>query len=54
MFDALEDVFCPGRKHIRVERERQEMCLDDIGDADPGRGPIDLDSGCVTIRLGQG
>lgn len=50
MFDALEELFAPGRKHIGVERDRREMCLDDVGDGDPGRGPLDLDSGHVTIR----
>ncbi|MEV5509450.1 DUF6191 domain-containing protein [Streptomyces orinoci] len=54
MFDALEDLFAPGRKHTRDERDRHELCLDDVGDADPGRGPVDLDSGQVVIRLRQG
>lgn len=54
MFSALEEVFSPGRKHTEEERQRHELCLDDIGDADPGKGPIDLDSGVVVIRPRQG
>ncbi|MBH1933894.1 hypothetical protein I5Q34_06220 [Streptomyces sp. AV19] len=50
MFDALEELFAPGRKFTREERDRHELRLDDVGDADPGRGPVDLDSGQVVIR----
>ncbi|GAA0388438.1 DUF6191 domain-containing protein [Streptomyces luteireticuli] len=52
MFDALMELFAPGHKRTREERDRREMCLDDVGDGDPGRGPVDLDSGHVVIRLG--
>ncbi|MFE6774990.1 DUF6191 domain-containing protein [Streptomyces sp. NPDC057702] len=51
MFNLVDELFAPGRKHAQDERERLELCVDDIGDGDPGRGPIDLASGRVTIRL---
>ncbi len=40
----------PGRKHGDDERKRLELSREDVGDADPGRGPIDLASGKVTVR----
>ncbi|MFI6641069.1 DUF6191 domain-containing protein [Streptomyces sp. NPDC050504] len=48
MIDAL---FAPGRKHTDDEAKRQELTRVDLGDGDPGRGPIDLSSGRVVIRL---
>ncbi|MFC5721230.1 DUF6191 domain-containing protein [Streptomyces gamaensis] len=54
MFNVLEEVFAPGRKHTHEERNRLELSRDDTGDADPGQGPIDLDSGRVVIRPRQG
>jgi hypothetical protein len=48
---AMDEFFAPGRRHIEEERRRQEVTLDEVGDADPGRGPIDLGSGTVLIRL---
>ncbi|MGK5638573.1 DUF6191 domain-containing protein [Streptomyces sp. URMC 126] len=54
MFDALSELFAPGRRHTEEERNRHELCLDDVGDADPGRGPVDLDSGLVVIRPRRG
>lgn len=50
MFNALEELFAPGRKHTRDEQKRLELTRVDVGDADPGRGPIDLASGKVTMR----
>ncbi len=50
MFHAFEDLFAPGRGHTREERNRLELTREDIGDTDPGRGPIDLTSGRVTVR----
>ncbi|MFE9678838.1 DUF6191 domain-containing protein [Streptomyces sp. NPDC006259] len=47
MFD---DLFAPGRKHTRDEQNRLELTRHDVGDADPGRGPIDLASGKVVVR----
>ncbi|WP_415923963.1 DUF6191 domain-containing protein [Streptomyces sp. ID05-47C] len=44
MFDEL---FAPGRKHTRDEQNRLELTREDVGDADPGHGPIDLASGTV-------
>lgn len=50
MFNAFEEVFAPSRKHTDDERMRLELSREDVGDNDPGRGPIDLDSGKVVIR----
>ncbi|WP_189854224.1 DUF6191 domain-containing protein [Streptomyces poonensis] len=50
MFNVFEDLFAPGRKHTSDERNRLEMTREDVGDSDPGRGPIDLDSGKAVIR----
>ncbi|MDT0453582.1 DUF6191 domain-containing protein [Streptomyces hesseae] len=54
MFSVFEEIFAPGRKHTQEERERLELTRDDTGDADPAKGPIDLDSGVVVIRARQG
>ncbi|MEV5875709.1 DUF6191 domain-containing protein [Streptomyces sp. NPDC052101] len=51
MFNAFEELFAPGRKHTRDEQNRLELTVEDVGDADPGRGPIDLTSGKAVIRL---
>lgn len=50
MFNAFEELFAPGRKHTNDEKKRLELTREDVGDNDPGRGPIDLDSGQVVIR----
>ncbi|MFG3657965.1 DUF6191 domain-containing protein [Streptomyces sp. NPDC047706] len=50
MFNVFEDLFAPGRKHTREERNRLELTRQDVGDGDPGRGPIDLASGKVVVR----
>ncbi|MBQ0828017.1 DUF6191 domain-containing protein [Streptomyces tagetis] len=50
MFDALAELFAPGRKHTRDERHRLELTRQDVGDAGPGHGPVDLDSGTVVVR----
>ena len=51
MFNVFEELFSPGRKHTRDEQKRLELTREDIGDTDPGRGPIDLASGKVVVRL---
>ncbi|MFD7874244.1 DUF6191 domain-containing protein [Streptomyces sp. NPDC059766] len=51
MFDAFAELFAPGRKHTRDEQNRLELTREDTGDSDPGRGPIDLTSGKVVVRL---
>ncbi|MER5560948.1 DUF6191 domain-containing protein [Streptomyces sp. NPDC002506] len=51
MFGGLGEIFAPGRRHTEEERRRQEITLDEVGDSDPGRGPIDLASGSVVIRV---
>jgi Family of unknown function (DUF6191) len=50
MFNLVEELFAPGRKHTEDERNRLELVRDEAGDGDPGKGPIDLDSGHVVIR----
>ncbi|WP_436954923.1 DUF6191 domain-containing protein [Streptomyces sp. SudanB182_2057] len=51
MFNVFEELFAPGRKHTRDEQKRLELSREDVGDNDPGRGPIDLASGKAVIRL---
>ncbi|GGV25567.1 hypothetical protein GCM10010260_77530 [Streptomyces filipinensis] len=51
MFNAFEELFAPSRKHTRDEENRLELTREDVGDNDPGRGPIDLASGKAVIRL---
>ncbi len=51
MFGPMAELFAPGRKHAEDERQRLALTREDQGDADPGRGPIDLRSGRVTIRV---
>ncbi|MFM9595966.1 DUF6191 domain-containing protein [Streptomyces scabiei] len=50
MFNAFEELFAPGRKHTQDEQKRLELTREDVGDSDPGRGPIDLESGRVVVR----
>ncbi|MGK5729586.1 DUF6191 domain-containing protein [Streptomyces sp. URMC 124] len=50
MFNVFEEVFAPGRKHAHEEQKRLELTREDTGDADPARGPVNLDSGRVVIR----
>ncbi|MFD7918695.1 DUF6191 domain-containing protein [Streptomyces sp. NPDC059740] len=50
MFNVVEELFAPGRKHTEDERQRTTLVVDDVGDGDPGRGPIDLSSGHVVMR----
>ncbi|MGW1502300.1 DUF6191 domain-containing protein [Streptomyces mirabilis] len=47
----FEELFAPGRKHTDDERKRLELSRVDLNDGDPGRGPIDLTSGKVVVRL---
>ncbi|MFD9084037.1 DUF6191 domain-containing protein [Streptomyces erythrochromogenes] len=49
----IEELFNPGRKHTNDEKKRLELSRTDVGDNDPGRGPIDLDSGRVLIRVDE-
>jgi hypothetical protein len=50
VFNAFEELFAPGRKHTRDEQNRLELTREDVGDGDPGRGPIDLASGKVVAH----
>ncbi|WP_326605899.1 DUF6191 domain-containing protein [Streptomyces sp. NBC_01799] len=51
VFNFFEELFAPGRKHAAEEQKRLELTRVDLGVGDPGRGPIDLASGKVTVRL---
>ncbi|MFF3320924.1 DUF6191 domain-containing protein [Streptomyces sp. NPDC002889] len=51
MFNVLEECFAPARKHTDEERNRLALTRVDVGDNDPARGPIDLASGKVTVRV---
>ena len=53
MFNLIEELFAPGRRHTDDERRRLEHTRVEEGSNDPGRGPIDLASGHVLIRLPQ-
>ncbi|MEW9517026.1 DUF6191 domain-containing protein [Streptomyces tubercidicus] len=50
MFNIAEELFTPGRKHTDEERQKLSLVVDDVGDGDPGKGPIDLSSGTVVVR----
>ncbi|MEU8839307.1 DUF6191 domain-containing protein [Streptomyces roseus] len=50
MFNMIEELFSPGRKHTNEEKKRLELSRTEVNDGDPGRGPIDLESGKVLIR----
>ena len=45
------DMFVPSRRHVEDERNRLEWTRDEEGEGDPHRGPIDLDSGVVSIKM---
>ncbi|WP_432142032.1 DUF6191 domain-containing protein [Streptomyces sp. bgisy084] len=51
MFNIAEELFAPGRKNTDEERQRMSLVVDDVGDGDPGKGPIDLASGTVVVRM---
>ncbi|MGW9131265.1 DUF6191 domain-containing protein [Streptomyces sp. NPDC055681] len=51
VFNFFEELITPGRKHAAEEQKRLELTRVDLGVGDPGRGPIDLASGKVTVRL---
>ncbi|MFF8844395.1 DUF6191 domain-containing protein [Streptomyces sp. NPDC015127] len=53
MFQSFDEFFAPGRRHTDEERHRLALTRVDVGDGDSGRGPIDLASGRVTIRVPQ-
>lgn len=53
MFNVFEQLFAPGRKHTDDENKRLELSRVDVDDGDPGRGPIDLSSGKVVVRVPQ-
>ncbi len=44
------DMFVPNRRFIEEEQNRLEWTREEEGEGEPHRGPIDLDSGTVTIK----
>jgi hypothetical protein len=50
MFNLIEELFSPGRRHTEDERRRLEHTRVEEGSNDPGHGPVDLTSGHVLIR----
>jgi hypothetical protein len=50
VFNTFEELFAPGRKHTQDEQNRLALTREDVGDNDPGHGPIDLASGKVVVR----
>jgi hypothetical protein len=44
------DLFSPGHRHRADEQERLEHTREVEGIGEPGRGPIDLNSGVVLIK----
>ncbi|MFD5424120.1 DUF6191 domain-containing protein [Streptomyces sp. NPDC127084] len=50
MFNLIDQLFAPSRKHTDDERNRLQLTRVDVGDGDPGHGEIDLASGKVVIR----
>ncbi|MCH6162781.1 DUF6191 domain-containing protein [Streptomyces marispadix] len=50
MFNLIEELFSPGRRHTEDERRRLEHTRVEEGSNDPGHGPVDLTSGQVLIR----
>ncbi|OKK21166.1 hypothetical protein AMK16_08285 [Streptomyces sp. CB00455] len=53
MSNKIEELFVPGRRNTEEERKRLELSRVDVDDGDPGRGPMDLESGRVVIRLDE-
>lgn len=49
--NILEEAFLPSARHQHEERQRLGWMRDDEGEGDPCRGPVDLDSGIVHIRV---
>ncbi|RAJ63394.1 hypothetical protein K378_03506 [Streptomyces sp. Amel2xB2] len=50
MFNLIQELFSPGRRHTEDERRRLDHTRVEEGSSDPGHGPVDLASGQVLIR----
>jgi hypothetical protein len=46
------DLFSSGNRHRTEELRRLENTREEEGQSEPGRGPIDLNSGKIVIRQG--
>jgi hypothetical protein len=51
MLDALHQLFAPGAQHTDDEKQRLDHTRVVEGDHEPGKGPIDLDSGTAVLCL---
>jgi hypothetical protein len=49
MLDALQQLFAPGAQHTDDEKQRLDHTRVVEGHHDPGKGPIDLDSGTAML-----
>jgi hypothetical protein len=47
----FNELFNPSERFRDEEKNRLEWMRDEEGEGDPHRGPIDLDSGAVRIRV---
>lgn len=45
------EIFNPGARHVREQRDAEKMLFIDTRTAGSGPAPLDLDSGKVTIQL---
>jgi hypothetical protein len=50
----FDELFNPSARFRDEEKNRLEWMRDEEGEGDPHRGPIDLDSGAVRIRVPGG
>ena len=53
MVSIFFDLFNPNNRHRTEELRRLENTREDESPGEPGRGPIDLNSGTVLIRVPQ-
>jgi uncharacterized protein DUF6191 len=51
MLDALQQLFAPGAQHTDHEKQRLDHTRVVEGHHDPGKGPIDLDSGMAVLLM---
>ncbi len=47
----FDELFNPSARFREEEKRRLEWMRDEEGEGDPHRGPIDLDSGAVRIKV---
>lgn len=50
---SIFEVFAPGDRHWREQKERQQVLVHDATQGQAGPDPLDLESGHVTIAVPQ-